>query len=114
MQSLASYIFVRGIMNEKQLKALIYEAMQEAGIGRNVMMLHPGTPEWDELQKALASLGAPPRHEPAPYSKPKQPSMESPKPEERPFFRSKQPVRMFSPEEMAVLRRAAEIMLTKG
>lgn len=102
-------------MNEKQikqLKALIHEAIQEAGVGGNVMMLNPGTPEWDELQKALASLGRPPRHEPAPYSKPKT-SEESPKPKERPFFQSKQPVMMFSPEEMDVLRQAAEIMKTK-
>lgn len=102
-------------MNEKQikqLKALIHEAIQEAGVGGNVMMLQPGTPEWDELQKALASLGRPPRHEPAPYSKPKT-SEESPKPRERPFFQSKQPVMMFSPEEMDVLRQAAEIMKTK-
>lgn len=102
-------------MNEKQikqLKALIHEAIQEAGVGGNVMMLNPGTPEWDELQKALASLGRPPRHEPAPYSKPKT-SEESPKPKERPFFQSKQPVMMFSPEEMGVLRQAAEIMKTK-
>lgn len=102
-------------MNEKQikqLKALIHEAIQEAGVGGNVMMLNPGTPEWDELQKALASLGRPPRHEPAPYSKPKT-SEESPKPKERPFFQSKQPVMMFSPEEMDVLRQAAAIMKTK-
>jgi len=96
----------------KQLKALIHEAIQEAGVGGNVMILNPGTPEWDELQKALASLGRPPRHEPMPYSKPK-PSEESPKSEERPVFQSKHPVMMFSPEEMIVLRKAAAIMKTK-
>lgn len=82
----------------KNLKQVIYEAIKEASVGRSRMILEPGTPEWEDLQKALNSYNLPKRVEP----------------EEIPVQRSKHPVKIISPEEMDVLRKAAEILHNKG
>ena len=95
----------------QHLKQLVLEAIEEAGIGRDRMILNPGSPEWDELQKVLGDLNLPKRS-PAPL--PRKPVMpKKDEPENLPVQRSKHPVKMFSPEEMDVLRRAAEILKSK-
>jgi hypothetical protein len=97
----------------KQLKFIILEAIKEAGLGQNAMFLNPGTPEWEELQKVLSGLNLPPRSTPtkvsgSPFKKPE------PKPVENlPAQQSRHPVKMFSPEEVDVIRKAVEILRNK-
>lgn len=100
----------------KELKLLISEAIKEMKlVGSERVNFVPGTPEWEDLQKALRAAGVPPVP-----SKPARPAISpsvSPKVEvDRPVSVSKHPVKMFGPEdkptaeELDVLKQAAAIL----